>query len=53
VFQAEVARDAALQLAAAASGRHEELAAQVVRLETDLRLLYRQEKDASQLAARR
>jgi uncharacterized coiled-coil protein SlyX len=51
--QAEEQRDAALRDAAAAATKHEALAAQVVRLEADLRLLYRQHRDESQTAAQR
>lgn len=50
---AEKQRDAALQETAAAATKHESLAAQVVKVEADLRLLYRQHRDESQAAAQR
>jgi hypothetical protein len=50
---AEEQRDAALQATAAATTKHETLAAQVVKLETDLRLLYHSHRDESQAAAQR
>lgn len=46
-------RDAALQAAAIAISKQDTLVAQVAKLETDLRILYHQQKDESQIASRR